>query len=124
MVKHGWTHPAQLTNGSVFSSTSPAKRARRAAYGLVAVIFQLYSGGRGAELFRWQWRHTSVLLTSGSRVPVWALGMSGILPLFQKAPAGFWMQVGDSYLCAGRNSKSCACLRVVLGAAECSGQNL
>ena len=97
MIKNGWTHPAQLTNGGVFASTSPAKRARRAAYGLVAVIFQLYSGGRGAELFRWQWWHTSVLLPSGSRVPVWGLGMSGILPLFQKAPGpGFWMQVGDS----------------------------
>ena len=96
MVKHRWTHPAQLTNGSVFSSTSPAKRARRAAYGLVAVVFQLYSGGRGAELFRWQWRHTFVVLAGGSRVPVWVLGMSGILPLFQKALGGFWMQVGDS----------------------------
>jgi hypothetical protein len=63
----------------------------------VAVTFQLYSGGRKAELFRWQWRHTSVILPSGSRVPVWVLGMSGILPLFQKAPGtGFWMQVGDS----------------------------
>jgi hypothetical protein len=27
---------------------------------------------------------------------VWVLGMSGILPLFQKAAGtGFWMQVGD-----------------------------
>ena len=96
MIKNGWTHPAQLTNGGVFASTSPAKRARRAAYGLVAVSFQLYSGGRGADLFRWQWRHTSVLLPSGSRVHVWALGMSGIMPLFQKASGGFWMQVGNS----------------------------
>ena len=97
MTKNGWTHPAQLTNGGVFSSTSPAKRARRAAYGLVAVVFQLYSGGRGAELFQWQWRHTSVVLASGAKIPVWALGLSGILPLFQEAPgAGFWMQVGDS----------------------------
>jgi hypothetical protein len=96
MIKNGWTHPAQLTNGGVFSSTSPAKRARRAAYGLVAVCFQLYSGGRGAELFRWQWRHTSVVLAGGAKIPVWALGLSGILPLFQKAPgAGFWMQVGN-----------------------------
>ena len=99
MTKNGWTHPAQLTNGGVFASTSPAKRARRAAYGLVAVIFQLYSGGRGAESFRWQWRHTSVVLASGAKTHVWALGLSGILPLFQKAvgSTGFWMQVGDSH---------------------------
>ena len=97
MVKYGWTHPAQLTSGNVFCSTSPAKRARRAAYGLVAVCFQLYSGGRGAELFRWQWRHTSVVLAGGAKIHVWALGLSGILPLFQKAPgAGFWMQVGNN----------------------------
>jgi hypothetical protein len=53
MIKNRWTHPAQLTNGGVFANTSPAKRAWRAAYGLVGVCFQLYSGSRGAELFRW-----------------------------------------------------------------------
>ena len=38
-----------------------------------------------------------MVLASGAKIPVWALGLSGILPLFQKAPgAGFWMQVGDS----------------------------
>ena len=73
MNKNGWTHSAQLTNGGVFASTSPAKRARRAAYGLVAVIFQLYSGGRGAELFG----------GSGGILP-WCL------PVVQKFPSGLW----------------------------------
>jgi hypothetical protein len=91
MIKNGWTHPAQLTNGGVFASTSPEKRARRAAYGLMAVIFQLYRGGKGAELFRWQWRHTSVVLASGAKNSCLGSGPERHLAAVSEGLFGYWL---------------------------------
>jgi hypothetical protein len=52
MAAKGLTHPAELTNGGRFANGSAALRARHSAYGLISVAYQIYNGGRGAELFR------------------------------------------------------------------------
>uniref|UniRef100_A0A383VHU2 Uncharacterized protein n=1 Tax=Tetradesmus obliquus TaxID=3088 RepID=A0A383VHU2_TETOB len=85
-----WFHPGFLTSGAQYSNTSPAMLARQAAYGTLAAAWHLYTDGRPAECFRLRWGDTGV--PGAGNVPVWALGLAGLLQDFQEVPgAGFYM---------------------------------
>jgi hypothetical protein len=93
MKANQWTRPSNLVAlGAHFSSTSPAHKVRQAALGLISAIYQLWSGGRTAELLRWRWHNTAVTLADGTQVPVWAVGAAGLLPALQQASGtGCWL---------------------------------
>ena len=85
-----WFHPGSLTSGAQYSNTSPAMLSRQAAYGTLAAAWHLYTDGRPAECFRLRWGDTGV--PGAGNVPVWALGLAGLLQDFQEAPGtGFYM---------------------------------
>ena len=76
--------PSDLTNGVKFSPTSPANKCKNAAKGLMAFIYQLWNGGRSAELVRWRWSDTSITVGEDT-VPVWTMGLGGVLSQLQEA---------------------------------------
>jgi hypothetical protein len=78
--------------------------ARQAAYGTLAAAWHLYTGGRPAECFRLRWGDTGV--PGAGNIPVWALGLAGLLRDFQEAAGtGVYM---INYHC----KVSCMCLAV------------
>jgi hypothetical protein len=89
-----WHHPSSLTSGGRFANNSPALLARQAALGMSAAGWHCYTGGRPAECFRLRWPDSSVPGVD-TEPPVWVLGLSGLLKVFQNSPgAGFQMVRG------------------------------
>jgi hypothetical protein len=89
-----WHHPSSLTSGGRFANNSPALLARQAALGMFAAAWHCYTGGRPAECFRLRWPDLSVAGVD-AEPPVWVLGLSGVLKVFQDSPgAGFQMVRG------------------------------
>jgi hypothetical protein len=80
-----WYHPSSLTSGGRFANGSAAMLARRAAHGMLAAGWHLYTGGRPVECFRMRWDDISVPGADASP-PVWVLGLAGILRFFQGMP--------------------------------------
>lgn len=67
-----------------------AMAARQAAFGTLAAAGHLYTGGRPAECFRLRWGGTG--MPGAADVPVWALGLGGMLQDLQAtAGSGFYM---------------------------------
>jgi hypothetical protein len=77
-----WFHPSSLNSRGQFATTSTAFRARHIAQVLLATAQHLYLGSRQAETARGTWEHSSAPGLS-AELPVWALGLSGLLGQFQ-----------------------------------------
>lgn len=84
-----WYHPASFTAGGQYANKHPAMLARQACYGMLAAAWHIYSGGRPAELFRLRWYDSGV--PGAGDLPVWGLGVCGLLKEFQDTSGtGFW----------------------------------
>lgn len=85
-----WYHPASLTSGAQYANNNPAFRARQAAYGMLAAVWHVCTGGRPAECFRLRWDDSGV--PGAGDIPVWGLGLVGVLQEFQDAAGtGLWV---------------------------------
>ena len=99
MALNGNWHPASLSKvpGSDYSSTYVAMKARHAAMAMLGIAFELYTGSRPAETLRWKFTDTRIATSDGTELPVWYLGLAGVLKNYQQAlGTGFEMR---SYHC-------------------------
>ena len=87
MALSGNWHPASLSKvpGSDYSTTSVAMKARHAAMAMLGIAFELCTGSRPAETLRWKFTDTRIATSDGTELPVWYLGLAGMLEEYQQA---------------------------------------
>ena len=87
-----WHHPASLGgSGGSYANGSLPQRTQQAALAVLAFCWSIYRGGRPAELFRMRWFDASVLLPGQEvQLPLFVLGLSGLLPMLQEAAGTGW----------------------------------
>ena len=90
-----WHHPASLGgSGGSYANGSLPQRTQHAALAVLAFCWAIYRGGRPADLFRMRWFDASIQLPEQqAALPLFTLGLSGLLPeLQQAAGTGWWFQ--------------------------------